>query len=63
MIVRHEGPPRYLIGFDVELLTRCGSDADAIIHLPFAVGDPVTVQVDKVDAPRGRTDLAPVVMA
>ena len=26
------------------------------------IGDPVTVQVDKVDAPRGRTDLVPVVM-
>ncbi len=24
------------------------------------IGDPVTVQVDKVDAPRGRTDLVPV---
>jgi len=27
------------------------------------IGDPVTVQVDKVDAPRGRADLVPVVMA
>jgi ribonuclease R len=26
------------------------------------IGDPVTVQVDKVDAPRGRTDLVPVEM-
>lgn len=41
VVIRHEGPPRYLIGFDVDLLTRCASDADDVIHLPFAIGDPV----------------------
>ena len=41
VILRHEGPPRYILGFDVGLLTRIATDADAVIHLPFAIGDPV----------------------
>lgn len=40
-IIRHEGPPLYLLGFDVKRLMRCASDADVVIHLPLAIGDPI----------------------
>jgi len=40
-IVRHHGPPLYLLGFDVKRLVRFASDADVVIHLPLAIGDPV----------------------
>jgi hypothetical protein len=33
-----------------------GAEADR----PPRLGDPVTVQVERVDAPRGRVDLSPV---
>ncbi|MCW5807271.1 MAG: DUF2254 domain-containing protein [Deltaproteobacteria bacterium] len=40
-ILRHDGHPRYLLGFDVDRLVRCAVAADCMIHLPLAIGDPV----------------------
>jgi len=40
-IIRHTGPPRYARGFDVDLLVRSASEADVVIHLPYAIGDPI----------------------
>jgi uncharacterized membrane protein len=39
--LRHRGPPRYLVGFDVGRLVRCAAAADAVIVLPAAIGDAV----------------------
>ncbi len=39
--LKHRGPPRYFVGFDVRRLVRCASEADAVIALPAAIGDAV----------------------
>lgn len=39
--LRYDDRPRYLLGFDVGRLVRCARDADCVIHIPLAIGDPV----------------------
>ena len=39
-VVVHTGGPRYLTGLDVRRLVRCAVDADAVITMPLAIGDP-----------------------
>lgn len=38
----HVGPPRYLVGLDVRRLADVGAEADAVISIPLAIGDPVS---------------------
>jgi uncharacterized membrane protein len=38
-VIRYAGPPRYLVGLDLERLVRVAADADAEIVVPGAIGD------------------------
>jgi uncharacterized membrane protein len=41
-VVRYEGPPRYLVGLDVERLAQLARDADAVLRVPRSLGDAIT---------------------
>jgi uncharacterized membrane protein len=40
--VRYRGPTRYVVGLDVERLVALARDADAVLHVPFSIGDAIT---------------------
>lgn len=40
-VVRHRGPPHYLVGLDTERLVRLASDAGAVVTIYPAIGDAV----------------------
>jgi uncharacterized membrane protein len=42
--VLHEGGPRYLLGLKARRLTDLAQAAGALIHVPLALGDPVTTR-------------------
>jgi uncharacterized membrane protein len=57
-VVRHRGPPRYLVGLDDRRLVHDAREAGAVIEIPLAIGD-VVMENDVLVRVRGGRSIAP----